>query len=366
MRRMIVLVVGPDRGDPGGVANYYNAIFPRLSDDKIIAHYLAIGSTRGHGGKLYILFDQIRFWQEIGKIKPDIIHLNPSLDLKSFLRDGLFIFLAKIRKKPVLVFFRGWQEPFERKVSGVLKWFFNLTYRRADCFIVLAKSFSDRLHEWGISKPVHIGTTTVADDLVKGFSIEQKISSIKFTDTIRLLYLARIERDKGILELIHATKILLDRNVPVSLTIAGDGSIMNQVRELISGFNLHRDTIQIAGYVRGQDKIDIMSKHHIYCFPTQYGEGMPNSVLEAMAFGMPVVTCPVGGIADFFENNNMGKLLRDNNPYSIADSIESLISDTDKLAEIARYNYIYSQHTFLASIVSQTLRRHYHDMLVFK
>ncbi len=363
---MHVLVVGPDRADQGGVANYYNAVFPRLSNDDVTVHYLEIGSTKGKGGIKHIILDQIRYWRTIGKYKPDLIHLNPSLDLKSFLRDGAFIFISKLYSKPVLVFFRGWQAPFEKKVSGKLKWFFNLTYNRADSFIVLAKEFSDRLKEWGVAKPIYIGTTSVADELLNDFSIEKKAASIKAADTIHLLYLARLERDKGIFELIHATKTLLDAGIPISLTIAGDGSIMEQVRVLISSMGSHKDKIQTTGYVRGQDKIDIMSSHHIYCFPTQYGEGMPNSVLEAMAFGMPVVTCPVGGIADFFENNNMGKLLQGNDPDSIVEAIESLVSNTAKLADISNYNYNYAQRRFLASTVSKTLRKYYQDTLQIK
>lgn len=358
-----VLIVGPDRQDPGGVANYYNAVLPRLSDDAVTAHYLEIGSTHGRGRLAHVVLDQFRFWQTLHSLRPDIVHLNPSLDLKSFLRDGVFIFLAKLRRRPVLIFFHGWQESFEKKVSGRYRWFFRMTYGRANGFIVLAKKFAGRLYEWGITAPICLGRTAVATELLEGFSIKEKVGGIVTAKVIRLLYLARLEREKGVLELIDAVERLLERGVSLSLTIAGDGPIMNQVQQLVASLGQHQDRVLIVGYVRGQEKVETLRSHHVYCFPTQYGEGMPTSVLEAMAFGMSIVTCPVGGIADFFENNKMGVLLGRTEPGYIAESIESLISNQELLANIAEYNYRYAQRRFLAPTAAEMLRECYRNML---
>lgn len=356
---MKVLVVGPDRQDPGGVANYYNAVFPKISDREVTAHYLEIGSTRGRGRGLHIVQDQLRFWRTIGQLAPDLIHLNPSLDIKSFLRDGAFIFLAKLRRKPVLVFFRGWQQPFETTVADKLLWFFKLSYGRADAFIVLANAFAERLRAWGISAPIALGATAVADELLENFSIDAKIDELNASPMLRLLYLARLEREKGVLQLLEAVKTLLQRGLPITLTIAGDGPVMADVRRFIEELGEHRDRIEIVGYVRGQAKIDILRGHHVYCFPTQYGEGMPNSVLEAMAFGMALVTCPVGGIADFFENGRMGTLIEQAEPEMIANAIADLIADRAAVPAIALYNYRFARQRFMASSAAEFLRSCY-------
>lgn len=359
---MKVLVVGPDRQDPGGVANYYNAVFPRLSNAEVTAHYFEIGSTHGKGRFAHVLIDQIRFWRILGQFKPDVVHLNPSLVLKSFLRDGVFIIIAKMRRKPVLVFFRGWEEPFEKKVSGILNRFFKATYGKADAFIVLASKFSDRLRQWGINAPVHLGTTTVENNLLDSFSVEHKAADLLETGPIRLLYLARLERKKGVLELIEAVKELLEKGVSLTLTIAGDGPMMDHVRQIASSFNQHHECVHIVGYVRGQEKIDLFRTHHIFCLPTLYDEGMPNSILEAMAFGMPVITCPVGGLADFFDDPKMGVLLNDGSAHLISGAIKLLISDRTQLVDIARYNHEYAQRHFLASSAAELLRVRYSEV----
>jgi len=360
---MKVLVVGPGLNDPGGVANYYNAVFPRLQGGDIEAHYMEIGSTHGANTRFHLLLDQLRFWKSLGRLRPDVVHLNPSLDLKSYLRDGLFVIQAKLRGRRVLIFFRGWQEPFERQVSARLRWFFSASFKRADRFIVLARHFSDCLHDWGVTVPVELATTTVADELLDGFSISEKLAELGRAADIRLLYLARLEPEKGILLLLDAVRILLGNRVRLTLTIAGDGPAMEEVRSRVERTEVLRDRVNIAGYVRSRDKAQLFTSHHVFCFPTTYGEGMPNSVLEAMAFGMPVITCPVGGLADMFVDGAMGKLLQTPSQAALADAITGLVSDRDGMIRMAEYNFRYAQEHFLASIVAERLRTCYRTML---
>ena len=360
---MKVLVVGPDRKDPGGVANYYNAVFHRLSGGDISAHYLEIGSTHGKNSFIHFVFDQVRFWRKLCSLQPDVVHLNPSLLLKSFLRDGLFILLAKMHRRRVLVFFRGWQKEFEKTVSVYLKPFFYITYRRADAFVVLADEFSTRLREWGIKAQIYMATTAVANELLVNFSIDRKIDDIEKTGVVKILFMARLERVKGILELIEAVELLLRNGIQVSLTIAGDGSIMEEVSRMVSSLGSHQNAVNIVGYVRTDEKVKILETHHLFCFPTGEAEGMPNAVLEAMAFGTPVITCPVGGLVDFFEDGVMGVLLHTREPAEIADGISSLLSSRSQMVAMARYNYQYAQQHFLASSAAEILRSRYLDML---
>lgn len=359
---MKVLVVGPDRGDPGGVANYYNAVFPRLAGEGVAADYLEIGSTHGGKGRFHIIGDQFRFWMALRRLRPDLVHLNPSLDMRSFFRDGMFILLAKLRGCRVLVFFRGWQVPFERLVTRRLGWFFAITYRRADAFIVLASSFAAALAGWGVTAPVHLATTVVNDAVLEGFSIEEKTAELEHATRLKLLFLARLEWEKGVVDLVRAVQGLLDAGRHVQLTVAGDGPAMGEIQRLVGEKPHYGANIHIAGYVRGREKHRIFSTHHIFCLPTQYGEGMPNSIMEAMGFGMPVITCPVGGIADFFEDDAMGVLIRDRTVAAIAGAIERLLSEPRKTALIARYNHEYARQRFLASTGAQMLRRRYLEM----
>ena len=353
--RKILITLPSLKEDPGGVARYYNSILPYLHKSKNIGiEIFEIGSTHGKNVFLHPIIDQIKFIRKISLIKPDIVHVNPSLNLKSFIRDALFIFWTKKQKIQVIVFFHGWATKFEKKIDGILKTFFNLTYKKADAFIVLASEFKNKLRTLKINKPIHILTTVVEESLVESFSIEKKIKRIKTAKTTRLLFLSRLEKEKGIFETIDAFKLLVDKNYNITLSIAGDGSVTRQINIYIAKLGLN-DKISMLGYVKGKEKTKIFTEHDIYCFPTYHGEGMPTSVLEAMAFGMPVITRPIGGVNDFFKNGKMGYLCETTKSEEIAESIETIICDKNKICDIALYNYGYAKEHFMASIVADKL-----------
>ncbi|PQP33449.1 glycosyltransferase, partial [Desulfobacteraceae bacterium SEEP-SAG9] len=82
-----------------------------------------------------------------------------------------------------------------------------------------------------------------------------------------------------------------------------------------------------------------------------------------MAFGLPVVTCPVGGIQDFFENGKMGFLVKSSNVEDLRSSLEKLIVNEALRIRISLYNYGYAKKRFLASIVARRLEKIYDQML---
>ncbi len=160
-----------------------------------------------------------------------------------------------------------------------------------------------------------------------------------------------------------AVSLLMKKGLPVSLSIAGEGNIMDELRQHVIDKRLPEESIRFLGYVRNKEKIAAFSGHHIYCFPTSYSEGLPASVLEAMAFGMPVVTRPVGGIPDFFENGRMGYTTDSKKPGDVAYLLERLIDDKDKMIEMAIYNHKYAIDNFMASKVAEKIRTIYVEML---
>ena len=80
---------------------------------------------------------------------------------------------------------------------------------------------------------------------------------------------------------------------------------------------------------------------------------MPLSVLEAMAFGLPVITTRVGGIPDFFEDGKMGFFLASRKPAHIADKITYLLERPTLMKQISEYNYHYAKEHFYASKVAK-------------
>lgn len=213
----------------------------------------------------------------------------------------------------------------------------------------------------GVKVPIYRGTTTVQESLLAGIEVEKKwVDPVK--SSVKILFLARLERAKGVFETVQAVKLLIDKKCPVCLTVSGDGEIRQELEEYTRSLNLTPQQVEFTGDIRGGSKTRIFAEHHIYCLPTFYGEGMPNSVLEAMAFGMPVVTRHVGGLADFFKDGEMGYIVHGKRPEEIADCLEKIIGDQNRMAKIGKYNARYAKEHFMASAVAKRLMRIYKEL----
>lgn len=358
-----ILVVTPGLNGLGGVANYWKIMLPLLENREFSIDFLETGSAKSKGDLFYPITDQFNFFKRIREKPPILIHINPSLNPKSFIRDGLLVYQAIRRNIPIVVFFHGWDTVFAQRVEKYFFRFFKSTFGKASAFIVLASEFKEKLRSWKISAPIFIETTPVDPVLLESFDIEKKVAVIHNKQSVRILYLARIERTKGVFETVEAVKLLCDKGVPVSLSIAGDGQARYELKSYVEKLYLPPGTIDFLGYVRGDNKASVFTNHDIYCLPTYYWEGLPISVLEALTVGMPVITCAVGGLADIFRDGEMGALVPPRDPQAIADEIEQMISDRESMVRMVRNNHAYARDNFLAPRVAMRLLDIYRRMI---
>lgn len=220
---MKVLITVPRLNLPGGVASYFNALRGELGADK---SYFEIGRTYDENGVLAVLkrvcLDSINFWRELHREQYELVHINPSLLIGSFFRDSLLLFLAWLHRKPVLVMFHGWDKAFERTIERHLLWLFCLVYKRAAAFVVLANEFRDTLTRWSCAQPI-IVETTVIDDAAVHCDLKILRENRRASLVFNVLFLARLEKEKGIYETLRAF-VLLRKAVPhARLIVAGDG-----------------------------------------------------------------------------------------------------------------------------------------------
>lgn len=351
---MRLLITGPASTDPGGVAAYYNAVLPELRRGPDEIHYLEIGGTLRRGGMLSPLFDQWRFRWALNRFKPDLVLCNPSLDPRSFIRDGLFVRHAA-RRGPVLVFFHGWRDDFAAQVEARWLAAFRNSFALASAFIVLASRFRETLQRWGVKAPIGLGVTAVSAGLLEGVHEDMLDGRRSAGSDAKILFLARLERNKGIVETLDAFRIMRQAGLPVTLTVAGDGGARTDVQAFLAAHPSVAPAITVTGDVRGEHKRELFLTHDIYCFPS-YTEGMPASVLEAMAFGLPVVSARVGGLADFFEDGRMGRVLQRIDSESVSTALVQLVHDSKARREIGTRNHRFAMRNFTAAASARRLQ----------
>lgn len=341
-----VLITGPNLTRLGGVAQYYANLLPHLGAG---VEYFSVGSrTEDEGGirvLARLLGDYWRFLLRLLKGKYDLIHVNPSLRGKAVLRDGMFLLIAKFLRRPVLVFVHGWDSDFEQTLRGFHGFLFRVIYFRADAFIVLAREFMAHLQTMGYHKAIFVETTVVGDEILDRGSPNIRKASADHRK-FNILFLARIEKTKGVYEAIGAYQILKAKYAGVSLVIAGDGQDRAGAQEWVRGIGL--TDVSFIGHVVAEEKGTAFENADIYLLPS-YSEGMPTTITEAMAYGLPVVTRPVGGVADFFENGRMGFATDSLDPAEFAGLLESLLTNEALRKEISLYNRQYARSNFSAS-----------------
>lgn len=361
---MKVLINVPDLTCPGGVSKYFQTVNGKFT---IPVEYLTIGSRFNNKSFPHqwwrMLSDYFYFLKKIINEKFEVIHLNPSLGLKAVLRDSIFLLLAKSSRSKVIIFWHGWNDTFYDQINkrALTTFLFKRIFFRSDAFIVLANDVREKLINLGYKKSIFVETTLFDEkDISPEIShilLDQKIAK----ENINILFLSTVSKNKGIYETIQGYEIIKENFNNVSLQIAGDGSELENIKSLVHK-NKIRD-VTFSGYLLGKQKIKALLDADIYVFPS-YSEGMPISVLEAMASGLPIITTKVGGIKDFFINGKMGFSIGAGNAQDIAESLKILINNKKLRREISLYNYHYARSRFLASQVLSRLESIYSKISV--
>jgi glycosyltransferase involved in cell wall biosynthesis len=140
-------------------------------------------------------------------------------------------------------------------------------------------------------------------------------------ELLRLLYVGTWLDRKGIYYLVDAFRALIQREMPVDLTIAGCLTSAEEVKAFFSAEV--RNRLHVIPFVKWEDMPALYAAHDIFVFPSLM-EGMPLSLLEAMATGMPVVTTETCGMADVVENGFNGLTAPPADGFGLVEGVERL------------------------------------------
>lgn len=361
-KKFHVLIVSHDKNSPGGVANFISILFDHLSDQYIYEHF-SIGNELGKKlnfiKPLIVIIDVIRLAWKCLNTSVDCVHLNPSLNAKSLLRDGLFLITLSIMNVKTVVFFHGWgvKEAEVIKNDPFLRRLFKWVFGKATVIIVLASTFRKFLVEMGFdSNRIRVFST-----MFEGKYFQNVVPAPRQNGRT-ILFLSRFVRAKGIYEVVEAFALIANKFQDVRLILAGDGPEQGNIRNRIEELGLS-NRVSLPGYLRGYEKTRVLMAADLFVFPTYYGEGCPLSLLEAMAAGTAVITTSVGGIPDVFADGRNGILLKQVDAVSVAGAIEKLLNDNQLLTMAKEANKQDAWAKYEAGVVTRKIEDVYADAL---
>jgi glycosyltransferase involved in cell wall biosynthesis len=146
---------------------------------------------------------------------------------------------------------------------------------------------------------------------------------------------------KGHRYLIEAMGLLRDRGITVELWLAGEGELDRDLRRQVESLALN-DRVRFLGQLSHTAVLDLYRENQVALtvVPSivmrrfQY-EGIPVSLIEAMAFGIPVVATETGGIPELLEGG-AGLLVAHSDPAALANAIERLVSSAELWCELSQ------------------------------
>lgn len=347
---MKVLIAVPDLSLHGGVAALYNVL-------KLDVFYKNIEYFNVNGKLPLLLRTPINYISFIIKLRnTDVVHLNPSLNSKSIYRDSFYALFTLIFGKKLLVYWHGWDVNFEERIikNKLLSFLFSKTLLKANTTVVLGKIFEQKIKDLGFKNKIVIETGCF-DDIYNNIKLPKELTGNK---EIILLFLSRLEKEKGIYIAIETLRILNSKNAKYKLIITGNGSESENVKKYINS----NDNIELVGHVSEEFKYsNLLLKSDILFFPTYYPEGMPLSIIEGISFGLPIISRPIGGIPDIVKNEN-GVITDSLEPKIFADIISDICNDKEKYHSISECNTKYAKK-FEPKIVRERIYSYYTGLM---
>lgn len=148
---------------------------------------------------------------------------------------------------------------------------------------------------------------------------------------------ARMVEKKGLIHLVEACGILDRRGTPARLEIAGDGPLRAELEAAASQAEVEA---LFHGALPHERVLELYRRAAIFCLPcvvadTGDRDGLPTSVLEAMALGVPVVTTAVGGLEEVVRDGETGLVVAEGDPEALADALDRLLSEPELGARMA-------------------------------
>ncbi|OWY63895.1 glycosyl transferase family 1 [cyanobacterium TDX16] len=314
-----ILMLGESLSRQGGIVSVEKLILQEALPNIHYQHIATLVDGSITEKILAFLRALVELTRRILQNEVDLLHVHMS-ERGSTFRQAIVTLIAVTFRKPVLMHTHGSQfHLFYSKLPKWIKYILSLIFQQCLYFIVLSESWKTfYMNHFRIQEKRII----VLPNAVR---IPLQVPDRTNSSDVTFLFLGRIGQRKGAFDLIQAfANINPERKARANLLLAGDGEI-EELRHLVESLHIV-EFITVIDWVDSQKRDELLANADVFILPS-YNEGLPMAVLEAMSWGLPVITTPVGGIPEVVSANQNGLLVPPGNILQITASMEMLIED---------------------------------------
>lgn len=327
-------MLGPAMQAVSGVTTHLNQLFGSSLAKQVELLHFQVGSEGRKEGRVAKLMrfvtSPIAFSVFLLRHRPDIVHLNSSLEPKSYWRDIAYLLVARLLGRKVVYQVHGGALPEEFFAGrAALTALLRRVLSMPDVVVLLAQAELVAYRKFVPGQRLE-----VVPNAIDAASLVQAPIHAKTGEPLHLAYLGRLAENKGIFESVEALATLVREGRDLRLSIAGGGPDEARLRARVAELGLEGH-VAFLGPLFGEAKDALWRQSDVFTFPTYHREGLPYALLEAMAAGAVPVTTPVAAIPDVMQDGVHGLLIEPRNVEGLARALAHLDDDRASLASMA-------------------------------
>lgn len=285
--------------------------------------------------------DLLRVRRRIARGPYDLVLVNTTHDSRALLRDLLLMLPSPTRIRWVLLIHGSHFEPGRRWFDLAAR----RLVRRSTAVLLLS---SDEVSEWKRFYPLaHYYLVANALASAREANLETPLVP-RPPGGAEILYAGRLIREKGLYELLDALAAVRERRA-CHLTMAGEGPELEQLRVRASQLGIG-DDISFTGHLVEDDLAQLYRSADVFVLPS-YSEGLPTVLLEAMSYGLPIVTTRIRGAADHLAEGENALFVPVRSADAIAEALERLLDDAALRAKMRENNLLKAQDFMPSKVV---------------
>jgi glycosyltransferase involved in cell wall biosynthesis len=361
-----LLLIGPLPPPVGGVASIYHCVSNSSMKDTFDLRILDIrgGSSRRYKeniGKLSIgkvLMAVVHLFKLIWLLlsfKPHMVYMSFNSTRLAGFRDSVFLRLIHSFKIKAIVRFCNcnFQKYYEKGSRRRRKRVLN-TLMKVHALQVQNQQMYENVHSVLKHNNYFMFPNGVDGDQLLNIA-EMKSNKPAARN---VLFMGRVVVQKGVLDLIEAFDRIAATDSRYQLTIAGPfgGNDRFLIRERADK-SPFKSRIRFTGTVTGEEKLKAFREADLFAFPTHHEEGSSNALIEALAAGLPTVTCDIGGVASTVIDGEGAIFVPIGQPEELAKGIETLFNNTDMYERFSRQNVLRFKKMFTKDIFISNITR---------
>lgn len=348
-----VLYIGPDyrnhRGGIGAVLDTYSA---NIRPFKFIASYSNTSALNRQLVFIRAVFSLLRTLASDKDVR--IVHLHTA-QMGSFLRKSLLMLISQaMGRKTVLHVHASMFDKFYERAT-LLRPYIRFILKRADVVVTLSEQWRH-----------YLATHFTIKKLVILKNVVERPATHPFLPSaegpVKLLFLGLIGFRKGLFDLLTVLEKNHDFDSRIQLTIGGNGEV-DRLQQVIAD-NHPAGNVEFAGWVTGDKKQQLLRECDVYILPS-YHEGLPISILEAMASGKPIISTTVGGIPEVVVPGKNGWLFAPGDLEALHNILQEVTGNRDVLRQYGQKSFEMSA-AYTPEAVMSSLRSLYDEMLSVK